>query len=79
MVFYAVINDTGENFISGEEKALIAKFPGQTVYRCELPPGACVNTQDLWDIINQQLVDQEALRDTKLMRNKQNKRNEKVD
>lgn len=56
MVFHAVINDTGENFISGEEKALIAKFPGQTVYRCELPPGACVNTQDLWDIINQQLV-----------------------
>lgn len=80
MVFYAVINDTGENFISGEEKALIAKFPGQTVYRCELPSGACVNTQDLWDIINRQLVvDWEALRDVKLMRNKQNKRNEKVD
>lgn len=33
MVFYVVINDTGENFISGE--ALISKFPRQTVYRCE--------------------------------------------
>ena len=56
MVFFAVINDTGENFISGEEKVLIAKFPGQTVYRCELPAGACVNTQDLLDFINEQLV-----------------------
>ena len=49
MVFYVVINDTGENFISGDEEALISKFPRQTVYRCELPAGACVNTQDLLD------------------------------
>lgn len=35
MVFYVVINDTGENFISGDEEALISKFPRQTVYRCE--------------------------------------------
>lgn len=53
MVFYVVINDTGENFISGDEEALI---PRQTVYRCELPAGACVNTQDLLDFINEQLV-----------------------
>lgn len=53
MVFYVVINDTGENFISGDEEALISKFPRQTVYRCE---GACVNTQDLLDFINEQLV-----------------------
>jgi hypothetical protein len=57
MVFYVVINDTGENFISGDEEALISKFPRQTVYnRCELPAGACVNTQDLLDFINEQLV-----------------------
>lgn len=47
MVFYVVINDTGENFISGDEEALISKFPRQTVYRC-------VNTQDLLDFINEQ-------------------------
>lgn len=29
MVFYVVINDTGENFISGDEEALISKFPRQ--------------------------------------------------
>ena len=40
MVFYVVINDTGENFISGDEEALISKFPRQTVYRCELPAGS---------------------------------------
>lgn len=74
MVFYAIINDTGENFISGDEEALISKFPGQTVYRCELSPGAYVNTQDLWDIINRQLViDWKNPRDVKLMKNKQNK------
>lgn len=53
MVFYVVINDTGENFISGDEEALISKFPR---HRCELPAGACVNTQDLLDFINEQLV-----------------------
>lgn len=67
MVFYVVINDTGENFISGDEEALISKFPRQTVYRCEA--GACVNTQDLLDFINEQLViDQRNPRDVKLMK-----------
>lgn len=69
MVFYVVINDTGENFISGDEEALISKFPRQTVYRCELPAEACVNTQDLLDFINEQLViDQRNPRDVKLMK-----------
>ena len=69
MVFYVVINDTGEKFISGDEEALISKFPRQTVYRCELPAGACVNTQDLLDFINEQLViDQRNPRDVKLMK-----------
>ena len=66
MVFYVVINDTGENFISGDEEALISKFPR---HRCELPAGACVNTQDLLDFINEQLViDQRNPRDVKLMK-----------
>lgn len=72
MVFYVVINDTGD------EEALISKFPRQTVYRCGLPAGACVNTQDLLDFINEQLViDQRCKVNEK--KNKQNKRNEKVD
>lgn len=67
MVFYVVINDTGENFISGDEEALISKFPRQTVYRCELPAGACVNTQDLLDY-EQLVIDQRNPRDVKLMK-----------
>ena len=71
MVFYVVINDTGENFISGDEDSLISKFPRQTVYRSQLPAGECENTQDLLDFINEQLViDYRNPRDVKLMKKK---------